>query len=66
MRISAAAKTAPCGGSGGVIETEAMIGDVALGAAGTHWTVSIELSSCSVKRRSSDKDEMGKAGSRHE
>lgn len=59
MRISAAAKIASCGGSGGVIETEAMMEDVPLGAAGMAWTESVELSSCSVNRRSSNKRDVG-------
>lgn len=51
MRISAAAKVEFWGGLGGFIEAEAMMEDVPLGASGMRWTVSVELSSCSVKRR---------------
>lgn len=58
MRISAAAKRAPCGGLGGVIKADAMMVDVPLGAGGISWTVSVELSSCKVNRRSSDTNDI--------
>ena len=57
MRISAAAKIAPCR-EVGAVEADAMMDDVPLGAGGILWTESVELSSCKVKSRSSDADEI--------
>ena len=48
MRISAAANFAPAGGLGGVIETEAIMGEVAFGGPGILCTVNVDASSWSV------------------
>ena len=61
MTISAAANLAPEGGLGGVMETEAMMDELAVGAKGRGWTVSVDESSCSVKSRSPGE---GRVGSR--
>lgn len=48
MRISPAAKAAPAGGFGGVMETSAIMLEVPLGAAGIACTVSVDESSWRV------------------